>query len=145
MAIWEDLQRLSEEIDEEATRPVSKSEPERRGEKIVMSRKDGPIPKEEREIATEAFVKDSFKAVLKLHEEVVAAKEKTLEVLQEENALLKEALIEIQELYRQEREALKRLEIQLEKKEEELTLVKRKYRLMWEKAIENYDKEGSEK
>ncbi|OQX72901.1 MAG: hypothetical protein B6D59_07060 [Campylobacteraceae bacterium 4484_4] len=146
MAIWEDLQRLSEEIDEEvASKEDTLCDPETALHKAARPVKRPDLPEEEREIATEAFVKDSFKAVLQLHDEVVSAKEKTLEVLREENLLLKEALILIQELYEEEHSASKKLKHELEKREEELELVKRKYRLMWEKAVENYDKEGGVK
>jgi len=147
MQLWEDLQKLSEEIDEEVSSAIepASSEEERALRKAARPIKGHAASREEREIATEAFVRGSFEAVLQLHEEIVAAKEETLRTLREENALLKEALYQLQELYHEEHATLKTLEKQLGRTEEELEITRRKYRLMWEKAIENYENEGGEK
>ncbi len=143
MQLWEDLRRLSDEIDEEET-IVQRGEEaaEEALHRVSRSVPHERLPRQEREIATEAFVKGSFEAVLQLHEEILAAKEQTLTALKEENALLKEALYRIQELYDEEHTTLKTLERQLARTQEELELTRRKYRLMWEKAIENYENDG---
>ncbi len=91
-------------------------------------------------VATGEFVKNSFEAVLHLHEQVVEAKEATLEQLREENAFLKDSVRSIQEVYSEDRETIEILTKQIKSLQEELDFTKRKYKLMWNKAVENYKK-----
>ncbi|MCH9814352.1 MAG: DUF3972 domain-containing protein [Epsilonproteobacteria bacterium] len=91
-------------------------------------------------IATSSFVKESFKAVMDLHQQILTAKEETLEQLKAENSFLKESLSVVQEVYDQDRETIKLLSSQIDSLQQELEFTKRKYKLMWNKAVENYQK-----
>ena len=91
-------------------------------------------------VATSEFVKNSFEAVLHLHEQVVEAKEETLEQLKSENAFLKESIKSIQDVHTEDRQTVETLTNQIKILQEELEFTKRKYKLMWNKAIENYKK-----
>jgi hypothetical protein len=91
-------------------------------------------------VATTEFVKDSFNAVLTLHEEILASKEVILNRLLEENKFLKELIISIQEINSEDRETIEILTQQIYSLQEELEFTKRKYKLMWNQAVENYRK-----
>ena len=84
------------------------------------------------------FVEKTISTILNLHEKVVASKDETISVLKEENMFLKEALISVQEILEDERNNLRVLTEQLDNCQEELKFVKKKYKLMWGKVIENY-------
>ncbi len=90
---------------------------------------------------TEAFVKQSFEAVLRLHEEILWAKEERLLSLREENAFLKESLYAVQNVYDEDKTTIKLLSEQLKQTQEELEFVKKKYKMMWNQAVENYGRE----
>ena len=87
------------------------------------------------------FVEKTIGTILGLHEKVMDAKDETLDALKSENHFLKEALFSMQELYDEDRKIVETLTKQLKHAQEELEFVKRKYKLMWNKAIDNY-KEG---
>ena len=91
--------------------------------------------------ATDAFVKQSFEAVLRLHEEILWAKEERLLSLREENAFLKESLYAVQNIYDEDKTTIKLLSEQLKQTQEELDFVKKKYKMMWNQAVENYGKD----
>lgn len=93
-----------------------------------------------RAIATSAFVKQSFEAVLKLHTEITASKEHEIESLKSYNTLLEELVKEIQEVHSEDRQTIKILQKEIENLQDELEYTKRKYKLMWNKAVENYRK-----
>jgi hypothetical protein len=84
------------------------------------------------------FVEKTISTILNLHEKVVASKDETVSVLKEENMFLKEALISVQEILEDERNNLRVLTEQLDNCQEELKFVKKKYKLMWGKVIEDY-------
>ena len=84
------------------------------------------------------FVEKTISTILNLHEKVLSSKDETLEVVKEENMFLKEALISIQEILEDEREQKKVLAEQLKIAQEELNFVKRKYKIMWGKVVEDY-------
>jgi hypothetical protein len=84
------------------------------------------------------FVEKTISTILNLHEKVIASKDETVSVLKEENMFLKEALISVQEILEDERSNVKVLTGQLENCQEELKFVKKKYKLMWGKVIEDY-------
>lgn len=94
----------------------------------------------EKKIATVEFVKSSFNSVLKLHEEIIASKEANLNQLKEENKFLKELVISIQDINSEDRQTIDILTKQIKSLQEELEFTKRKYKLMWNKAVENYKK-----
>jgi hypothetical protein len=83
------------------------------------------------------FVEKTIGTILNLHEKVIDAKDETLEALKSENQFLKEGLLSMQELYEDDRKAIETLTRQLQISQDELEFVKRKYKLMWGKAIEN--------
>ena len=98
-------------------------------------------PKEiDKNIATSEFVKSSFNAVLKLHNQVLDSKESELSQLRDENEFLKELVLSIQDVNSEERETIEVLTKQIKSLQDELEFTKRKYKLMWNKAVENYKK-----
>lgn len=86
------------------------------------------------------FVEKTIGTILGLHEKVMDAKDETLDALKSENRFLKEALFSMQELYDEDRKTVDTLTKQLETTQEELEFTRRKYKLMWNKAVENYKK-----
>ncbi len=84
------------------------------------------------------FVEKTIGTILSMHEKVVDAKEQTLEALKRENEFLKEALVSMQELYDEDRKTIEALTKELEAVREELEFVKRKYKLMWGKMVEQH-------
>jgi hypothetical protein len=86
------------------------------------------------------FVEKTIGTILGLHEKVMDAKDETLDALKSENHFLKEALFSMQELYDEDRKIVETLTKQLEATQEELEFTRRKYKLMWNKAVENYKK-----
>jgi len=91
----------------------------------------------------ENFVEKTIGTILTLHEKVLDAKDETLEALRNENKFLKEALYSMQELYDEDRRTVETLTKQLKNSQDEVEFLKRKYKLMWNKAVENFkgDKE----
>ena len=87
----------------------------------------------------ESFVEKTIGTILNLHEKVLDAKDETLEALRNENKFLKEALYSMQELYDEDRKTVETLTNQLKLAQEEVEFLKRKYKLMWNKAIENFN------
>lgn len=90
---------------------------------------------------TEDFIKQSFEAVLTLHEEILWSKEERLISMQEENAFLKESLYAVQNIYDEDKTTIKLLSQQLKSSQEELDFVKKKYKMMWNQAVENYGRD----
>jgi len=86
------------------------------------------------------FVEKTIGTILSLHEKVIDAKDETVQALRDENTFLKEALMSMQELYDEDRQTVQGLQKQLLTTQEELEFTKRKYKLMWNKAVENYSK-----
>ena len=84
------------------------------------------------------FIEKTMGAILSLHEKVLDAKEETLDALKGENRFLKEALFSMQELYDEDRKTIETLTKQLEYLKDELDFTKRKYKMMWNKAVEGY-------
>ncbi len=84
------------------------------------------------------FIEKTISTILNLHEKVIASKDETVSVLKEENMFLKEALISVQEILEDERSNVRVLTEQLDNCQEELKFVKKKYKLMWGKVIEDY-------
>lgn len=96
------------------------------GKELAQSQQDAMV-----------FVEKTIGTILNLHEKVIDAKDETLEALKSENQFLKEGLLSMQELYEEDRKAIETLTKQLQISQDELEFVKRKYKLMWGKAIEN--------
>lgn len=105
---------------------------------VVPSNKDSNAPVNSMSLAGETFVEKTIGTILNLHEKVLDAKDETLEVLQRENKFLKDALYSMQELYDEDRKTIDILNNQLRHSQEEVEFLKRKYKIMWNKAVENF-------
>lgn len=92
--------------------------------------------------ADEKFAKNAIGTILNMHEKVVDAKDETVEALKSENRFLKESLFSLQELYDEDRKTIEALQKQLKISQDEVEFLKRKYKLMWNRAVDNYKKEG---
>ncbi len=91
----------------------------------------------------ESFVEKTIGTILNLHEKVLDAKDETLDALKNENKFLKEALYSMQELYDEDRKTVETLTSQLKIAQEEVEFLKRKYKLMWNKAVEGFKDQQS--
>ena len=78
------------------------------------------------------FVEKTIGTILNLHEKVLDAKDETLETLRNE-------LISMQELYDEDRKTVETLTKQLKISQDEVEFLKRKYKLMWNQAVENFN------
>ncbi len=87
------------------------------------------------------FAKQAIGTILNMHEKVLDAKEETLETLKSENRFLKESLFSLQELYDEDRKTIETLQTQLKISQDEVEFLKRKYKLMWNRAVDNYKKD----
>ena len=118
----------------EANRATYSIMPSAEPESKVMISKD-TVP-----LSGTDFVEKTIGTILNLHEKVLDAKDETLDALKSENRFLKEALFSMQELYDDDRKVIDTLTAQLKHTQEELEFTRRKYKLMWNKAVENYKK-----
>lgn len=90
------------------------------------------------------FVEKTIGTILSLHEKVVSSKEETISSVKNENQFLKDALFNTQEVYEDDKKTIAILREQLRAAQEEIEFLKRKYRLMWGRAIGEKAKENSE-
>ena len=86
------------------------------------------------------FVEKTIGTIVNLHQKVLDAKDETLESLKNENKFLKEALESLQELYDEDRKTIAVLTEQLKLSQQEVEFMRRKYKLMWNKTIEDHAK-----
>ena len=86
------------------------------------------------------FVEKTIGTIINLHEKVIDAKDETIESVKNENAFLKEGLESLQELYAEDRKTIDTLTEQLRLSQEEVEFLRRKYKLMWGKVVEEYSK-----
>ena len=84
------------------------------------------------------FVEKTIGTIINLHEKVLDAKDETLEAVKVENTFLREALESLQELYDEDRKTIHTLQEQLKLSQQEVEFMRRKYKLMWNKAIEEH-------
>lgn len=91
-------------------------------------------------LAGESFVEKTIGTILNLHEKVLDAKDETLDTLKNENKFLKDALYSMQDIYDEDRKTIDILNEQLARAQEEVEFLKRKYKLMWNKAVDNFTK-----
>ncbi|MEA2100574.1 MAG: DUF3972 domain-containing protein [Campylobacterota bacterium] len=84
------------------------------------------------------FVEKTIGTIINLHEKVLDAKEETLDAVRVENTFLREALESLQELYEEDRKTIATLTEQLKLSQQEVEFMRRKYKLMWNKAIEDH-------
>lgn len=85
-----------------------------------------------------SFVEKTIGTIINLHEKVLVAKEETIESIKNENMFLKEALDSLQELYDEDRRTIATLTEQLKLSQQEVEFMRRKYKLMWGKVIEEH-------
>lgn len=86
----------------------------------------------------QGFVEKTIGTIVNLHEKVLASKDETIAAIKDENLFLKEALIQMQELYNEDRNTVGTLTEQLKLSQDEVTFLRRKYKLMWGKVVEDY-------
>lgn len=84
------------------------------------------------------FIEKTIGTIINLHEKVLDAKDETLEAVKVENTFLREALASLQELYDEDRKTIATLTEQLKLSQQEVEFMRRKYKLMWNKAIEEH-------
>ena len=84
------------------------------------------------------FIEKTIGTIINLHEKVLDAKDETIESVRSENVFLKEALASLQELYEEDRKTIDTLTKQLNHTQDEVEFMKRKYKLMWGKVVEEY-------
>ena len=84
------------------------------------------------------FVEKTIGTIINLHEKVLDAKDETIESIKTENEFLREALASLQELYDEDRKTIHTLQEQLKLSQQEVEFMRRKYKLMWNKAIEEH-------
>jgi hypothetical protein len=84
------------------------------------------------------FVEKTIGTIINLHEKVLDAKDETIEAVKVENEFLREALSSLQELYDEDRKTIHTLQEQLKLSQEEVEFMRRKYKLMWNKAIADH-------
>ncbi len=84
------------------------------------------------------FVEKTIGTIINLHEKVLDAKDETLQAVRIENTFLREALSSLQELYDEDRSTIATLTQQLKLSQQEVEFMRRKYKLMWNKAIEEH-------
>lgn len=85
-----------------------------------------------------SFVEKTIGTIINLHEKVLIAKEETIDSIRAENEFLKEALASLQELYEEDRKTIDTLTQQLKLSQQEVEFMRRKYKLMWGKVIDEY-------
>ena len=104
------------------------------------------VPAEVHELASQAgeivvgpqFVEKTIGTIINLHEKVLDAKDETIEAVRNENLFLKEALASLQELYEEDRRTIETLTDQLKHSQQEVEFMRRKYKLMWGRVIDEY-------
>ena len=84
------------------------------------------------------FVEKTIGTIINLHEKVIDAKDETIVSVKNENIFLKEALASLQELYEEDRKTIETLTKQLKLSQQEVEFMRRKYKLMWGKVVEEY-------
>jgi len=84
------------------------------------------------------FVEKTIGTIINLHEKVLDAKDETIEAVRVENSFLREALESLQELYDEDRSTIHTLQEQLKLSQQEVEFMRRKYKLMWNKAISEH-------
>ena len=105
-----------------------------------VAQKPNQVPSDSAMLAGASFVEKTIGTILNLHEKVLDAKDETLEALKGENKFLKEALYSMQELYDEDRKTVENLNAQLKIAQDEVEFLRRKYKLMWDKTVENFAK-----
>ncbi|HIC11905.1 MAG TPA: DUF3972 domain-containing protein [Sulfurimonas sp.] len=85
-----------------------------------------------------AFIEKTIGTIINLHEKVLDAKDETIKAVKVENEFLREALGSLQELYDEDRKTIAALTEQFKLSQQEVEFMRRKYKLMWNKAIDEH-------
>lgn len=107
-------------------------------ELVPMQLKEMSVQTTDDAIVSSQFVEKTIGTIMNLHEKVLDAKDETIQSVKNENLFLKEALASLQELYEEDRKTIETLTTQLKISQEEVEFMRRKYKLMWGKVVENY-------
>ena len=86
------------------------------------------------------FIEKTIGTIINLHEKVLDSKDETLDAVRAENNFLKEALSSLQELYDEDRQTIATFTEQLKLSQQEVEFMRRKYKMMWNKAIDDNTK-----
>ncbi len=86
------------------------------------------------------FIEKTIGTIINLHEKVLDSKDETLEAVRVENTFLRDALNSLQELYDEDRKTIATLTEQLKLSQQEVEFMRRKYKMMWNKAIDEHTK-----
>ncbi|MBN2782517.1 MAG: DUF3972 domain-containing protein [Campylobacterales bacterium] len=86
------------------------------------------------------FIEKTIGTIINLHEKVLDSKDETIESIKNENNFLKEALSSLQELYDEDRKTIHTLQEQLKLSQQDVEFMRRKYKMMWNKTIEEHTK-----
>jgi len=84
------------------------------------------------------FIEKTIGTIINLHEKVLDAKDETIGAVKVENEFLREALNSLQELYDEDRKTIATLTEQLKLSQQDVEFMRRKYKLMWNKAISDH-------
>ncbi len=109
---------------------------------IEISNNNSLMPLTQTEIIESPEITNkAITTIIALHEKVLEAKDETIETLKGENEFLKSSVISVQEIYDEDRKTIETLQNQLKIMQEELEFCRRKYKLMWKKAIKKEDED----
>lgn len=110
------------------------------GSQIILPQVSSSLVVEDSNVNSQTFIEKTIGTILNLHEKVIDAKDETLEALRNENRFLKEGLVSMQEIYEEDRNIIETLTNELNATREELELMKRKYKLMWDQVSDKWGK-----
>ena len=110
-----------------------------KGTDVIMTEGLESLPVEQSSVSVgPQFVEKTIGTIINLHEKVLGAKDETIESIKNENMFLKEALSSLQELYEEDRKTIETLTEQLKLSQTEVEFMRRKYKLMWGKVVEDH-------
>ncbi len=110
------------------------------GEVVPVQLKELSLRNTKEMVVQPEFVEKTIGTIINLHEKVLDSKDETILALKSENSFLKEALSSLQELYDEDRKTIHTLQEQLKLSQQEVEFMRRKYKLMWNKTIEDHTK-----
>jgi len=109
---------------------------------IEISNNNSLMPLTQTEIIESPEITNkAITTIIALHEKVLEAKDETISTLKGENDFLKSSVISVQEIYDEDRKTIEALQNQLKIMQEELEFCRKKYKLMWKKAIKKDDED----
>ena len=116
-------------------------DPSKGSQEIVPAKLQELSAKNTQELVVQPeFIEKTIGTIINLHEKVIDSKDETLDAVRVENDFLKEALASLQELYDEDRNTIATLTQQLKLSQQEVEFMRRKYKMMWNKAIDEHTK-----